>query len=208
VPRAVGAAAQAVLDARGEAGKLPRIFERSFVPMVMVDSSRRYVEVNASARLWFRLSLQEMRTRAIGDITPAPRNELLEQAWARLIDGGCAAGRCPVHGGNGSQLDVVYHGVAHVLPGLHLIAFAPASWTEQELDEIDDDRPGGSASLTRRELELLRLAADGLDGPGLAENLSVSRSTVRTHFENIYAKLSVHNRAAAVAKAMRLGLIE
>jgi DNA-binding CsgD family transcriptional regulator len=208
VPRTVGAAAKAVLDARGEAGKLTRIFEHSFVPMVMVDGSRRYVEVNASARLWFRLSLQEMRTHAIGDITPAPRNELMEQAWARLVDTGCSAGRYPVNGGNGSRLDLVYHGVAHVLPGLHLIAFAPASWTEQELEVIDDERADGSASLTRREVELLELAADGLDGPSLAKTLSVSPSTVRTHFENIYAKLNVHNRAAAVAKAMRLGVIK
>jgi DNA-binding CsgD family transcriptional regulator len=197
-----------VLDARGEAEKLTRIFEHSVVPMVMVDRSRRYVEVNAAARLFFRLSLQEMRALAIGDIIPAPRNELMEKAWSRLVDVGCAAGRYPVYGPNGSQLELVYYGVAHVLPGLHLIAFAPASWIEQELDVNDDDRPDGSASLTRRELELLRLAADGLDGPGLAQKLSVSPSTVRTHFENIYAKLGVHNRAAAIAKALRLGMIK
>ena len=41
----------------------------------------------------------------------------------------------------------------------------------------------------------------------IAEELVLSRATVRTHFENIYSKLDVRDRAGAVGKAMRLGLI-
>jgi ATP/maltotriose-dependent transcriptional regulator MalT len=41
----------------------------------------------------------------------------------------------------------------------------------------------------------------------IARELVVSAATVRTHFEHIYAKLGVSDRAGAVAKAMRLGLI-
>jgi ATP/maltotriose-dependent transcriptional regulator MalT len=70
------------------------------------------------------------------------------------------------------------------------------------------DRPDPSALLTRREIEVLALAADGLGGLELAERLVLSPSTVRTHFKNIYEKLGVRNRAAAVAKAMRLGVID
>jgi LuxR family maltose regulon positive regulatory protein len=51
------------------------------------------------------------------------------------------------------------------------------------------------------------LAADGFSGPALSRKLAVSRTTVNTHFKNIYAKLNVQSRAAAVAKAMRLGII-
>jgi two-component system nitrate/nitrite response regulator NarL len=65
-----------------------------------------------------------------------------------------------------------------------------------------------SASLTPREIEVLALAADGLSGPNIAQELFVRPATVSTHFENTYAKLNVRNRAAAVAKAMRLGVIE
>jgi DNA-binding NarL/FixJ family response regulator len=61
--------------------------------------------------------------------------------------------------------------------------------------------------LTPRELELLQLAADGFCGPMIADELVLSRATVRTHFESIYRKLDVHDRAGAVGKAMRLGLI-
>jgi len=132
----------------------------------------------------------------------------MEQTWARLLDVGCVAGRYPVAGNDGSRLDVVYYGLAHVLPGLHLIAFAPADWPEDELEAIEDDRPDAFISLTPREIEVLTLAADGLSGPELAQALVLSPATVRTHFKNMYEKLDVRTRAAAVGKAMRLGMVD
>ena len=54
----------------------------------------------------------------------------------------------------------------------------------------------------------MALAAQGLNGPAIADELVVSPATVRTHFGNIYEKLGVGSRSAAVAKAMRLGLID
>jgi DNA-binding CsgD family transcriptional regulator len=68
--------------------------------------------------------------------------------------------------------------------------------------------PAGSRSpLTSRETEVLQLAADGLGGGEIERRLRVSRSTVKSHFENIYGKLGVSNRPAAVARALRDGLI-
>ena len=61
--------------------------------------------------------------------------------------------------------------------------------------------------LSPRELDVLRLAADGHTGPRIAEQLVVSPATVKTHFEHIYEKLGVGDRAAAVAHALRTGLI-
>jgi PAS domain S-box-containing protein len=62
-------------------------------------------------------------------------------------------------------------------------------------------------SLTPREREVLQLAALGQSAPRIADDLVVSRATVKTHFENIYEKLEVSDRPSAVAKALRLGLI-
>jgi DNA-binding CsgD family transcriptional regulator len=62
--------------------------------------------------------------------------------------------------------------------------------------------------LTAREREILQLTARGLSGKLIARSLSLSPSTVKTHFENIYAKWGVSDRASAVAKALREGLIE
>jgi PAS domain S-box-containing protein len=65
----------------------------------------------------------------------------------------------------------------------------------------------GLCPLSARELEVLQLAAQGLSGPVIAERLIISPATVKTHFEHIYEKLGVTDRAAAVAEAMRQGLI-
>lgn len=62
--------------------------------------------------------------------------------------------------------------------------------------------------LTAREIEVLQLAADGYSGPRIAERLVISPATVKTHFENVYAKLGVPDRAAAVAEVLRRGVIE
>jgi LuxR family maltose regulon positive regulatory protein len=60
--------------------------------------------------------------------------------------------------------------------------------------------------LSGRELQVLRLLASDLDGPGIARQLSVSLATVRTHTQHIYAKLGVNSRRAAVSRGHQLGL--
>jgi LuxR family maltose regulon positive regulatory protein len=62
-------------------------------------------------------------------------------------------------------------------------------------------------SLSERELEVLRLLASDLDGPDIARELTVSLPTVRTHTRNVYAKLGVNSRRAAVSRAAELGLL-
>ena len=68
-------------------------------------------------------------------------------------------------------------------------------------------RPRGDSGLTVRELEVLRLVADGLTNQAIAEKLFVSDHTVHRHLANILNKLSVSSRAAAVAQAARRGLL-
>ena len=60
--------------------------------------------------------------------------------------------------------------------------------------------------LSARELDVLRLLGTDLDGPEIARELVVSLNTMRTHTRNIYAKLGVSNRRAAVRRAQELGL--
>jgi two-component system nitrate/nitrite response regulator NarL len=63
-------------------------------------------------------------------------------------------------------------------------------------------------ALTSRECQVLRLTADGWSGPAIASELYLSPATVKTHLQSLYEKLGVRDRAAAVATAMRLGLLE
>ena len=61
--------------------------------------------------------------------------------------------------------------------------------------------------LIERELEVLRLLSSDLDGPDIARELTVSLNTLRTHTRNIYAKLGVNSRRAAVRQAADLNLL-
>ncbi|MBN9390932.1 MAG: helix-turn-helix transcriptional regulator [Chloroflexi bacterium] len=61
--------------------------------------------------------------------------------------------------------------------------------------------------LTERELELLRLLRTNLTGPEIARTLLVSLSTIRTHTQNVYTKLEVNDRRAAVNRGEELGLL-
>ncbi len=69
---------------------------------------------------------------------------------------------------------------------------------------VDDSRP----VLTSREHEILALMASGLNTNEIGKQLFVAPSTVKTHVGHVYEKLEVSDRAACVAKAMRLGLLE
>jgi two-component system nitrate/nitrite response regulator NarL len=68
----------------------------------------------------------------------------------------------------------------------------------------DDTRP----KLTAREREVLGLLAEGRSGPEIARLLFLSPATVKTHLANLYDKLEVSDRAAAVAKALREGVLQ
>jgi two-component system, NarL family, nitrate/nitrite response regulator NarL len=65
-----------------------------------------------------------------------------------------------------------------------------------------------TGKLTKRELEVLRLLADGLRQDEIAERLFISRKTVGTHVANILRKLGVHSQIQAVALAYREELLD
>jgi DNA-binding NarL/FixJ family response regulator len=176
--------------------------------MVLVDQTRSFVDANTPALLALRLSLEELRRLQVEDLTPPERWPVMEAAWTRLLEAGCVAGPYEVASPAGTRLEIIYYALANALAGLHLAAFAPASWPEYELIRgVDLPAAHEAAAVTPREIEVLELAAEGHGARQIAAELVISPATVRTHFEHIYTKLGVRDRAAAVAKAMRLGLI-
>jgi LuxR family maltose regulon positive regulatory protein len=60
-----------------------------------------------------------------------------------------------------------------------------------------------TAALTRREREIMEQLGDGQSNAEIASRLCIAPSTVRKHLENIYAKLGVRTRTAAVARVRR-----
>jgi two-component system nitrate/nitrite response regulator NarL len=73
--------------------------------------------------------------------------------------------------------------------------------------ELQQRRAGAHSVLTARESEILGLLAAGSSAPDIGARLHLSTATVKTHLHNLYEKLGVNDRAAAVAEGMRRGLI-
>lgn len=74
--------------------------------------------------------------------------------------------------------------------------------SERNLDEVD------AVDLTRRELEVLKLLARGLQNKEIASQLSISERTVKFHVSSILAKLDAGNRTEAVAFAVQRDIID
>ncbi|MBI2692062.1 MAG: response regulator transcription factor [Solirubrobacterales bacterium] len=75
-------------------------------------------------------------------------------------------------------------------------------------EQIRAHRSPPGPMLSDRELEILREVAEGFTAAEIATKLHLAESTVKTHLTRIYDKLGVSERAAAVAQAMRHGLID
>jgi two-component system, NarL family, nitrate/nitrite response regulator NarL len=87
-------------------------------------------------------------------------------------------------------------------------AYLPASLQTALAEQIRLREVAERPILSPRELEILRMTADGRSAPEIAGELQLSPATVKTHMQKLYEKLDVSDRAAAVARAMRLGLLE
>ncbi len=113
----------------------------------------------------------------------------------------------PVHGPQGMAIAIGFasaHSDAiqnEVLPLLSLIAHRLYHAQDLLLAE-------NPIKLTPREMGLIALVAEGMDNFNISDVLCISENSVEWHLKNIYRKLEVKNRTAAVVKAIKLGLIQ
>ncbi|HYM22039.1 MAG TPA: LuxR C-terminal-related transcriptional regulator [Vicinamibacterales bacterium] len=131
----------------------------------------------------------------------------LARARVELAKALAALGRVDAAGDEGRRAMDLFselkaeHEMARTRTVLDAIAAGPAS------PPLDSTESRTRSGLTRRELEVLRLVAEGLNNQTIAERLFLSDHTVHRHLANILSKLSVSTRAAAVAQAARRGLL-
>ncbi|MFN0152953.1 MAG: LuxR C-terminal-related transcriptional regulator [Gaiella sp.] len=141
------------------------------------------------------------RSRALLYATPTA-TEILERVLSFTVDGSGALptiirdwmnGRAPqrlVVVANGRRLNVNALGTR---PAALLLSDSPATPTATELRAL---------GLTPREGQVLALLSEGLTNAGIAGALVISPRTVKKHLENVYGKLGVSTRAAAVSAAL------
>ncbi|GAC1343852.1 MAG: hypothetical protein NVSMB27_04140 [Ktedonobacteraceae bacterium] len=146
----------------------------------------------AGARLMAPHSEQALRR--VNDLCNQARKIFLQYAMQRAVD----------------QVDTLQEGLRQLktvgalseASGVRFNTSAPQSIAPQPHSEYQLH-----LSLTRREQEVLRLVAEGHTDREVAEALVISPRTVNRHLSNIFVKLNVPGRAAAVAYAIRQGLV-
>ena len=119
------------------------------------------------------------------------------------IDGALAAGAA-AYVVKTAHPDDVASAVRQAFDHSVYLAGAPRPTTPEPAKPKANERPGG---LTRRELEILRLVAEGHSNSQLARTLWVTEQTVKFHLSNIYRKLDVANRTEASRWAQVNGLL-
>jgi DNA-binding CsgD family transcriptional regulator len=170
--------------------------------MVVADDERRYVDANQAALAMLRMIRRDLLAVRIDDLASPDARTTLDDTWRRFLRAGTISSVCALHLPDGRTLQVDVSAVAHVGPHRHLGICIPV-------------RGGGettlvlpTGSLSAREREVMRMVAEGADGPEIAQALVLSPATVRTHVNNAMRKLGARTRAHAITLAIRRGDVD
>ncbi|MDP2304717.1 MAG: helix-turn-helix transcriptional regulator [Pseudomonadota bacterium] len=159
-------------------------------PLLVTDADGLVTHVNPSARALLGEAAAGRNCRALVDAL----GERGRSVCAPCLGAGPTAGEQRFHGAvqvRGERVELVCSSVGTT----RVIALREAEGIE------------GSGILTPRERAVLVLVARGLTNARVAERLSVSPATVRSHMEHLMRKLDVRSRSQAVARALSLGEI-
>jgi DNA-binding CsgD family transcriptional regulator len=178
----------------------------AFDGLFLVDDERRYVRINQQGADLLGASIEQALASRIEDFTPPEQLDRLELLWSELARAGRLEGPYDVMRGDGFFTTVEFQASWNFLPGKHLI-IARDTLPPTRLRLVGADASEGPR-LSERECQVIQLAARGRTTREIAEALFLSPGTVKTHFQHIYKKLGVCDRASAVADCIRRGLIE
>jgi LuxR family transcriptional regulator, maltose regulon positive regulatory protein len=176
--------------AEGSAHEAARLLERLLLAAEAGGRTGRVIEI---------LVLRALAHQALGDL-PAALGFL-----ARAVTLAEPEGYVRVFADEGAPMAALLRAAAKQGPRPEYVRRLLAA-----ASGIEPHRAAGQAliePLSDRELDVLRLLGSELDGPAIARELMVSLNTMRTHTKNIYAKLAVTNRRAAVRRAAELNLL-
>lgn len=191
--------------------RLRAAFASSRHPMLLADDRRRWVTGNAAACELLGIAREAVPWHTMDDFTPPSERSRLQQQWTQFLASGEAEGRYQLYVADREPFPVEFGAVANVLPARHLALFIPPNeegiWAREgewrPLTYVD----GSRVPLTKREREIMTLAASGGQSGDIAKRLVVSPETINSHLQNAMSKLGAHTRAHAVAIALVTGQI-
>ncbi len=108
----------------------------------------------------------------------------------------------------GSESQEISRALTEVLAGRRYLSAPLSEWAISALTTRVADASDPLATLSPREREVLQLAAEGHDNPGIAEKLFISPRTAETHRANLMRKLGLQSQTDLVRFSIRRGVIE
>ena len=94
-----------------------------------------------------------------------------------------------------------------IKPKVETVVVEKYLYTDPNIPFFFNEKVLAELGMSKRELEVLQLMAQGLSNQEIAKQLFVSLNTIKTHSSKIFEKMEVHRRTQAIEKAKRLGLI-
>lgn len=103
--------------------------------------------------------------------------------------------------------DISYQKIIEAISRCRHESVLPGAAMRTLVDHLRRSRAASSCGLSPREIEILRLVADGVGTAEIANRMRYSERTIKNILNGIMKRLSLHNRAHAVSYAMRAGLL-
>jgi PAS domain S-box-containing protein len=185
-----------------------QVFERSRSPMALMTEDLEYVDVNPVHAQIYGRSREDVVGTRLDDYLPPDEAKTLARNRKGYVCTGELSGERKYVRADGSVVRVEYAAYAEEITGRRLGLFVSQIVDEEDQNGIEPEVVAANGEgLSPREGEVVRLVALGMTSRQIAEELTVSTETVRTHIRNALAKTGTRTRAQLVAKVMARGAL-
>jgi PAS domain S-box-containing protein len=182
-------------------------FRRSKNAMVLLDEQRRVVEVNGAAlQLAGRRRAELIGRHAWEFVVGGPVYS--EREWKAALRESEFAAVGDIRRGDGGRVTVECACHPALVTARRLVLFVAVTTNRRgRQPRVEAAGARDAIPLSARELDIVRLIAEGASGTEIAEELQITHNTVRTHVRNSMKKLDTRSQAHLIAKLLGEGLL-